>query len=118
MSTKERPADGVCVAVPDESSIITVASGEPFLVEIENGRRVVYLPRDDARSRLNSGLPESLPWKALNAELASWLGAMPKEPPGINLARLQMAHYQATRPTTILEDAARLRSAVLQGWRR
>ncbi len=52
MSTQERPADGIRINVPDESSMVTVASGEAFVVEIEDGRRVVYLRHDDARRLL------------------------------------------------------------------
>jgi hypothetical protein len=118
MSTKERPADGVCVAVPDESSIITVASGEPFLVEIENGRRVVHLPRDDARALLNSGTPESVAWRALNAELSAWLMPMSKPEAGINVAALQMARHHATRPLSIVEECRRLKAANMAWWRR
>jgi hypothetical protein len=119
VSTKERPANGVCVLLPvgNETSIVTTANGEPYLVEIENGRRVIYLPRDDARMLLNSGLPESLAWREANMQLADWLGRPPQESPGINVGRLQHATWEATRPRTIMEDVAALRSAVLGGWR-
>jgi hypothetical protein len=117
MSTKERPADGICVFVPDESSIVTVASGEPFAVEVENGRRVVYLRPDDARRLLNSGLECCIPWREANMALAEAIGAPPKLEPGIAIGRLQHAAWEASRPRTILEDLAEMR-AELHGWRR
>jgi hypothetical protein len=83
MSTQERPADGIRINVPDESSMVTVASGEAFVVEIEDGRRVVYL-RHDARRLLNGGLPCCFPWREANATLAETLGLPPKPTVGIH----------------------------------
>jgi hypothetical protein len=94
MSTHERPADGICLNVPDESSIVTVASGEAFAVEIEDGRRVAYLRPDDARRLLNSGLPCCVPWREANPPaLAERLGAPSKPEPGIHIASALAAKY-------------------------
>jgi hypothetical protein len=91
MSTQERPADGIRINVPDESSMVTVASGEAFVVEIEDGRRVVYLRHDDARRLLNGGLPCCFPWREANATLAETLGPPPKPTGGIHASVLAAA---------------------------
>ena len=95
-----------------------MASGEAYVVQVEpDGTRVVYLMPDDARRLLNSGQPCSVPWREQNMQLAANLGVQKAEP-GINLAALQMAHWQATRPLSITEEAHRLRAANLSWWRR
>ena len=97
MSTQERPADGIRINVPDESSMVTVASGEAFVVEIEDGRRVVYLRHDDARRLLNGGLPCCFPWREANATLAETLGPPPKPTVGIHASVLAAARNAAPR---------------------
>jgi hypothetical protein len=116
--TRDIPAGHVCVVVPNDSSVITTPDGEPHLVEIDpQGRRVVWISADHTRALLNSGLPCSLPWKEANMQLAANLGAQ-KVAPGINVGgRLQHAAWEATRPTSIVEDLARMRSAMRGGWR-
>jgi hypothetical protein len=88
----------VLVNVPNETSVVTDASGEPHYVEIDQaGRRVVWLPVATARAMLNSGLPCSLEWKSVNMALAAALGAPPKPEPGLHIASY-LQTLEASRP--------------------
>ena len=95
MTTKEIPTGHVCVVVPNDSSVITTPDGEPHVVEIDaQWRRVVWISAEHARALLNSGLPCSLPWKEVNAQLAANLGVQKVEP-GICIAAALRAQYEA-----------------------
>jgi hypothetical protein len=109
----------VKVIVPsDLTSVVVGPSGETYVAKTADiGETFMMMSEEDARIMINGAYSDQR-WKAANPTLSAVLGRPPKPEAGINLAALQMAHYQATRPTTILEDAARLRSAALGGWRR
>jgi hypothetical protein len=90
--TTPTPDIVVDVTVPDGPSVITMQDGTPHVVQVdENGRRFIKIKADFARVLLNSGRPECLPWKELNAVFAERLGPPPKAEAGVNIA----AHLKA-----------------------
>lgn len=72
-SRPQRPADFAKVLVPAnlEISNLTGISGASYLVEIENGRRVVWCSEPDALGMIDSAL--SVAWLEANATLRSQL---------------------------------------------
>jgi hypothetical protein len=113
-----QPIDYVAVMVPETGiTTITDINGHEYRAEIKNGRAVMRLPSDVARQLLNGGLPGCEPWQRENSFLAARLGAPQKPTVGINIAQMQHAAYEMSRPRTLLEDIAALRAEISRGWR-
>jgi hypothetical protein len=107
----------VRVRVPIESTTIIAASGDVVEVVVdENGQRWAEMLPDDARLMLNSGLPESLPWRDANPHLVSMLGPVPKQQPGVPWAHLQQFAEDA-RPIH-WSDRGRIASQAIEALRR
>ncbi len=77
-----RPANFVRVVVPGDVSHVFGVSGTPYLVELENDRRVAWMSPDDARAQINS--PLNVPFFEANAGLRAQLGK-PAQPRGTNV---------------------------------
>jgi hypothetical protein len=61
-------SDLIKVYVPGEVSVVNDASGLPHYVDLDSeGRRFALLPIMTARALLNSGLPSSIAWRAVNS---------------------------------------------------
>ncbi len=104
-----RPSDFVKVIVPGDPSHVYGVSGEPYLVEIEDGRRVAWMAPDDARTMIRS--PLNLAFFELNAELRARLGAKAPQPRGIRGSDLIRAIEDA-RPVAFSNRGGMIRQSL------
>jgi hypothetical protein len=104
-------SDRVRVRVPGEATLFIGPSGD--MVMIEEGRWANLLA-DDVRLVLFSGLPDSLHWREINAELIQTL-KRPTATPAVSVADLQHAADMA-RPIDPFNKAAIARQT-LAAWR-
>ena len=88
-----RPADFVKIAVAGEPSHIFGISGVSYLVEVEDGQRIVWMSLDDAKAQVGSSL--NLPFFEVNTALRERLGAKPTPSRGIRWSDLVQAAEDA-----------------------
>jgi hypothetical protein len=85
----------VRIQVPGESTHLITATGEQVNVRVEDGKRWAEIDAEDARSVLNSGLPDCVAWRELNPGLVGILPPAPPPPRGIRWADLIQAAEDA-----------------------
>lgn len=108
-------ANTIRVVVPDGvqvSALIGGVTGNTYHACVESDLWIFYLSEDDARALICSHMPHAFPWRLANEGLLQRLGGVHKPKPGVNLAQMQMAAYQAMRPMSLADDLQRLRRAM------
>jgi hypothetical protein len=92
------PDQLVRLIMVDEVSHFGTSDGKLELVSVDDaGRRFVWIKAKFAQESLCNGLPESIPLREVNTDLAEALGPLKSEP-GINLARYEAAQRAALAP--------------------
>ena len=104
-----RPANFVKVIVPDDVSHLYGISGEAYIVESENGRRVCWMAVDDALAVISS--PLNLAFFELNTDLRNTLGVKPPPPRGIRLSDMIQA-FEDSRPVNFSNKGAMTRQSL------
>ncbi len=72
------PSKRVRVRVPFDVTALRNPSGDQVNVCVDEVGRFADILEDDARAILLSGLPDSVPWRAINQELADRLKPLPR----------------------------------------
>jgi hypothetical protein len=87
----------VSIQVPGDSTThLIAASGETISVTVDAaGKRWADIDAEDARSILNSGMPDCVAWRELNPGLVGILPPAPPPPRGVRWADLIQAAEDA-----------------------
>jgi hypothetical protein len=91
----------VSIQVPGDSTHLITASGEQISIRLdEAGKRWADIDAEDARSILNSGTADCVPWRELNPGLVGILPSAPPPPCGIRWVDLIQAAEDARQRST------------------